>query len=151
TTLICTDKTGTLTANRMRVNEVVTAAEILGTTNGAAREASRVQRLAGLASEPPVGDRAGFSDPMDQAVWRASPAGWPAAALRFSFDSSRRLASGIGRLEGQAVLGVKGSPEAVLKRATGWQRGGQVEKLDGEVTQRILDEAFRLAADGGRV
>lgn len=80
---------------------VVTAAEILGTSTGAAREASRVQQMARLASKPPAGDRPGFGDPMDQAVWRASPAGRPEAELRFSFDSSRRHTASLGRFEGK--------------------------------------------------
>lgn len=130
TTFICTDKTGTLTENRMNVVSIWTPA---GTADieahgyqaeatvrlsaPAAREAARrAARAAELASEPPevvAGRQVG--DPMEVAIWVLAqrlgmdPA-QPVAVTRLPFDVHRRMA--IGVLDGGIVC--KGAPEAVL-------------------------------------
>jgi P-type Ca2+ transporter type 2C len=150
TTLICTDKTGTLTENRMSLTTTVAASEILA-GRGSAWEVDQVRRMARVASEPPAGDAARFVDPMDLAVWLAAPADGPEAEVRFSFDSGRRLASGLVHEADGAVLGVKGAPEAVLARATSWRRDGQLEPINDEARGRVLEPATRFAAQGSRV
>jgi P-type Ca2+ transporter type 2C len=151
TTLICTDKTGTLTENRMTVTDVVPAADLLPATPSGSDGTGRVKWLASLASEPPAGDGPRFVDPMDVAVWRAVDPGVPGAAVRFSFDSERRLASGVALVDGHAVLAVKGAPEAVLDRSIGWRGDGGVGPIEQAIRARVREAAAELAADGGRV
>lgn len=153
TTLVCTDKTGTLTQNRMTLTEVLTAAEVLNAPATIDGRAERVKQLARLASEPPAGDGSRFVDPMDVAVWSASGPDdtWPEAKVRFSFDGAKRLASGLAEADGHRVLGVKGAPEAILDRATAWRATGQPQPLDADVRFSLLTASSRLAADGGRV
>jgi len=158
TTFICTDKTGTLTQNRMAVVEVWTpdgtttvhgagyepVAEVTGPTAAvtAARELARAAVLCstGRIRQDENGWTA-FGDPMEAALdalaRRTGATGLDAAdapgTRRFPFDPRRRRMSVLV----DQVLYVKGAPDTVLDRcldATG-----------------ATDEAARLAARGLRV
>jgi calcium-translocating P-type ATPase len=131
TTFICTDKTGTLTENRMNVVAVWTpggAAGIEGRgyalearvrlSHPEARQAiERAVHVAVLASPPP--EMAGgqfLGDPMEVAIWvlaeRLGMAGDRAGSdvVFHPFDSGRRMSIG----QHGAGIACKGAPEAVL-------------------------------------
>jgi P-type Ca2+ transporter type 2C len=152
TTLICTDKTGTLTENRVTLTGVLTASEVLEPAEGQEGKQDRLGRVmhfAQLASEPT--EESWLADPTDVAVWRSASWDWPDPIARFSFDSSRRLASGLTQLDGHFLVGVKGAPEAVLVRSASWYSAQGVEFLDSEQKSRVLTSARQLAAGGARV
>jgi P-type Ca2+ transporter type 2C len=149
TTLICTDKTGTLTENRITLTAVTAASEVLESMQGEESELDRVMHLAQLASEPT--EESWLADPTDLAVWRSSTWDWPDPIARFSFDSSRRLASGLTQLNGRFLLGVKGAPEAVLVRSSQWRSAQGLEALDSEQKSQVLNSARELAGSGARV
>jgi Ca2+-transporting ATPase len=149
TTLICTDKTGTLTENRVSLTGISTSSEVLESMEAGEGRLARVMRLAQLASEPT--EESWLADPTDLAVWRAATWDWPDPIARFSFDSSRRLASGLTQLDGQYLLGVKGAPEAVLVRCSRWGSTKGPELFDSDQKSQALTAARELAAGGARV
>jgi P-type Ca2+ transporter type 2C len=152
TTLVCTDKTGTLTENRISLTATVAASAVVAGASGPADQVERVQQLARISSEPTAGEDSRLADPVDAAVWRATRAGWPDPIVRFGFDSARRLASGLVHLQGRPVLGVKGAPEAVLVRAHWWRASdGSAQTLGGDTRTRVLAAASELTAGGSRV
>jgi Ca2+-transporting ATPase len=152
TTLVCTDKTGTLTENRISLTSAVTAATVVEGRAGTQAQLDRLGQLARLASEPPTGGDSRLADPIDGAVWRATDAGWPEPPVRFGFDSARRMASGLVQLGDDLVLGAKGAPEAVLVRAQWWRtRGGAAQQLDSDLRSRVVAAASDLTAGGARV
>jgi Ca2+-transporting ATPase len=151
TTLICTDKTGTLTENRISLTQVVTASQALEGLDASEAELDRVRQLARLASEAQTGQDTRLADPIDMAVCRAARPGWPEPAVRFSFDSARRLASGLAEVEGQLVLGVKGAPEAVMVRTAYWRSADGIRPLDGQLKDEVIAAATELTAGGARV
>src|SRR5262249_4900623 len=53
TTLVCTDKTGTLTENRISLSSVVTASMVAQGRPGRPDQLARVRQLARVATEPP--------------------------------------------------------------------------------------------------
>jgi magnesium-transporting ATPase (P-type) len=131
TTFICTDKTGTLTQNRMNVVEVWTSAGLLKVTgegyepHAAIEGPGKEQALRlGLAARAASQGRAVIQegrwradgDPMEAAIdvltRRLTPEAPPEATplARFAFDPKRRRESVIVG----ATLFVKGAPEAVL-------------------------------------
>jgi Ca2+-transporting ATPase len=130
-TVVCTDKTGTLTENRMALAAAIPAG-MLGAPAMDLGIDPRTLRVAALATE------ATELDPIDRAI-RAAGGGADTSRLgtrSFPFDRSIRLASGYVGTGGGIEAGVKGAPEAVLGRATAWR--------DGEAV-RPLDEPARLA------
>jgi P-type Ca2+ transporter type 2C len=152
TTLVCTDKTGTLTENRIRLTSTVTASAVVEGRPGPADQAGRIHQLARVASEPVTGEDSRLADPIDAAVWRATEAAWPAPHVRFGFDSARRMASGLVQLGEDLVLGVKGAPEAVLVRAHWWRAAnGTAQHLGSDLHSRVVAAASELTAGGARV
>jgi Ca2+-transporting ATPase len=152
TTLVCTDKTGTLTENRISLTSAVTATAVVEGRPGPQAQLDRLGQLARLASEPPTGGDSRLADPIDAAVWRATEAGWPEAPVRFGFDSARRMASGLVQLGDDLLLGVKGAPEAVLVRAHWWRtRSGAAQGLDSDLRSQVVAAASELTAGGARV
>jgi magnesium-transporting ATPase (P-type) len=172
TTFICTDKTGTLTQNRMNVVGVWTADGTVtiegegyspvGTVDGPVPARDAAARMAWAARTASRGrirhrDDDGWvaeGDPMEAALDAlahrlAGPTG-PAAATvvrRFGFDPSRRRESVVV----DAQLLVKGAPESVLGRC---RNAGIVEQAAAEVDSmasrglRVLAVARRPLKDG---
>ncbi|MFF0341652.1 cation-translocating P-type ATPase [Kribbella sp. NPDC004875] len=128
TTVICTDKTGTLTQNRMHVTDVWTPSGPVplrpAETTGARRLAEALA-LCSNAAHDPAGTDSG--DPTEVALLRAAGELGadldPVARARrriteFPFDPALRLMSTLDSVGEDTVLHVKGAPEEVLARST---------------------------------
>lgn len=139
-TTICTDKTGTLTQNRMTVLEPLSASALIGEGTG---DVWRLQEAAALAS----GD-AKF-EPMDAAI--LSAAGAPLPADFYPFDQFLRLATGVSsRDDGGFAIGTKGTVEAVLANCATWRQDGRDVPLS-ETDRARLNEAAAEAGRRGRI
>lgn len=135
-TILCTDKTGTLTEGRLILERAQRAD---GTDDPAvhalARTNSRLQ--------------AGFANPLDLSILAAPPPDGvpaddgPAAPRKLAelpFDFERRLVSVlVAYPDGGAQLIAKGAPEAVLDRCTAIRTGA---------TEHPLDDAARAGVEG---
>jgi Ca2+-transporting ATPase len=149
-TLVCTDKTGTMTENRIVLDAAMTAEQVLDP--GAGREPEGlVTKIAKIASERPASQDPRLTDPIDLAVWQATDWDPPEPIVRFGFDSDRRLASALVEVGGELFLGAKGAPEAILIRSVGWRSSREVRPLDAGCRSRAAAAAARLAEHGARV
>ncbi len=170
TTVIVTDKTGTLTENRMAVARLVLPSGAYEPSEGAVPGDDAMQALtiavlcndAALSDGGEGGSAAAVGDPTEVALLRAgADAGLDQDGLldllpevrEEAFDPDRKMMATVHREEGKRFLyAVKGAPEAVLASATHVRAaGGGAEPLDEAGRRRWLEEAARLAADGQRV
>lgn len=133
-TMVCTDKTGTLTENRMTVAASLSASDIGGALHNASDPL--VLMHAAIASERDIAGGS-FIDPMDRAIY-ASIAPLPSATKIYPFDPAARLASGYIDEKGAVVAAVKGAPEAVLSRCTSWRVNGAIQPLSTNMRDQLL-------------
>ena len=176
TTVILTDKTGTLTENRMTVRRVwLPSGEFSVGKNGfeASHEASQVYpiqsreldrflEIAVLCNNATLGrvSDEDTGDPMELALLRAGRlAGLERDELlnkspeivEHAFDTTTKMMATVHLYDGAYFFAIKGAPEAVLAKA---------ECIAGEDSDAVMDEATRaewlarvdkLGADGLRV
>ncbi len=148
-TVIATDKTGTLTENRMEVSRFYPEQ-----AKGALLEAGV------LCNDASLDDGAGMGDPLEVALLRSAAAsGLDVHTVReahavqeeCSFDEARKRMAVVVSEDGSARVVVKGAPETVLPICTGrWSAGG-VQSLTESEGRMILTAAASLAASGQRV
>jgi calcium-translocating P-type ATPase len=170
TTVVCTDKTGTLTENRMRVTAAWTAAAsvIEATEQGFPATAVADPALRALAHSAVLcnnaeldhdsGNRTG--DPTEVALLLAAGAlGETMTGSRresgrrkqFHFDPALMTMSTVDEDEGRLWVNVKGAPEAVLARSERLADGEREVSLDPERRLQILDAVEAFAHQGLRV
>ena len=146
--VICTDKTGTLTQNRMEVQSchgqqkplatalaLCTDAELEpdGTAQGEATECALVEYAARLG------------------LRKAALAAAQPRVAELPFDSERKCMSTFHKLGGGIVQYTKGAPDVLLQKCTHWMQDGQPRPLTQADRSRILAENRRMAAQALRV
>ncbi|MBI5772485.1 MAG: cation-transporting P-type ATPase [Verrucomicrobia bacterium] len=165
TTVICTDKTGTLTRNEMAVRRLYLGGRMEDVTDPGQLRAladghPRFFETAWFCHNVKQGRRAGFNawlgDPMEIALVQMAVEALPASPQyprldEIPFDSQRRRLSTLQQTPEGAVLFLKGAPEVVLPRCHEAQvNGAPVPFTAGLQTQfRAAHEA--MAAEGLRV
>ena len=165
TSVICTDKTGTLTQNKMHVTRVWTpqGETDLETPGGMAAQpaaagtyllaqavfACNSAELAANGTSAPTGD------PTEVALLElAAACGLDVSASRreaarrrvFRFDPRLKLMTTVDEQDGGLVINTKGAPEEVLARASRIRRGTQeppVSAADRATVGRVMDEYAR--------
>jgi calcium-translocating P-type ATPase len=158
TTVICTDKTGTLTEGRMATRAVWTAAGVHAADDlaRAGEDVRDLVRTAVLASQA----NAEHGDPMERAlVITASGLGLDPAKLRaaaalvaaYPFDSFRKRMTLVRAPDGTAMACVKGAPRETLALCATIRVGDDVVPLTDGLRDAFLREHDRLAGEGLRL
>ena len=151
--VICSDKTGTLTQNRM------TAAEVWPPVPETARRVLLLGTLCSDAKKGAAGDFAG--DPTETAIARrALSEGLDKEELdrryprrgEAPFDARRkRMATCHGQPDGSVLIAVKGAPEAVLDRCRRTLGPLGARPLDQTERRRLQERCRTMAGRGLRV
>ena len=137
-TVILTDKTGTLTQNRMSVREVfIGGRHRLAAERWPHGDDARLRDVARNCHSLKFPDGVPSGDPMEIALWQFAGAGHGLVERigEFAFEADRKRMSVITRAGGTAALWCKGAPETVLPLCAGW--------LDEAATSRALDAEVR--------
>jgi Ca2+-transporting ATPase len=165
--VVGTDKTGTLTENRMRVAAVFTGGQTRPPGEARGETARRLLEIGVLANDAQVSRGAGrvelAGDPTETALLAAAEdAGLGVAEARaagpvlqeYPFDDARQRMSVVYQRDGARWLALKGAPESVLAVCSEVRTGGadgSAVAFSGEPQEQVRAAAERMAADGLRV
>jgi len=159
-TVICSDKTGTLTENRMSVQQLYPArrAAVTADLDTAAVE-THLLRNARCCHDLKRGQRDGqavwLGDPMEIALAEFGRRDSDASAALVSggipFDSERRRMSVVVEVEGRRWLYCKGAPEVVLGLCDRVEHDAAAVPLDESARRRATRAQSEMADRGLRV
>ncbi len=159
--VICTDKTGTLTRNEIRVQRVLTAGADLSIEEIPATDplVRRFAEVASLCNDSRRTEDGYLGDPTEVALLAGvadmglDPEQIRAAAPRtdeFAFDSRRKRMTTIHSGDGGFFLAVKGAPEEIAERCTTEETPEGIRPFDPARRAEVLGAAEELARQGLR-
>jgi P-type Mg2+ transporter len=139
--VLCTDKTGTITAGVMTLEQAV---DPLG------HSSQRVRLLGYLNSR----FETGIKSPLDDAILKSPPPadtdGWQKTAeIPFDFER-RRLTIAVCR-NGKAMLISKGAPESIISISKSFEAHGALQPMDDTTRERCEKVFHDLSTQGFRV
>ncbi|MCC2589450.1 cation-translocating P-type ATPase [Chryseobacterium sp. MFBS3-17] len=161
--IVCSDKTGTLTQNKMTVNEIFTFTDGVKSLDQAiSDEGILLAEAMVLASDATLEDGESTGDPTEIALLQlADDLGIDRNELHaaqprkdeLAFDSDRKMMSTLHEKEGKHLIYVKGALGSIMKHASGIILNGQKQPVtDDHISQlrkaaeSMSDKALRTLA-----
>ncbi len=160
-TVICSDKTGTLTQNKMSVTQIRTATGEAPLNSPHAKNILRFAALCNNSRATRQGKTVTFSgDPTESAILAAAhSSGENIFTLEKEyprlnetpFSSERKLMATVNSMGGGSVLIVKGAPDVILPRCTRAVINGSTVALGAVYRKRIAAQNEHMAKEALRV
>ena len=176
TTVICTDKTGTLTRNEMTVTKLFVNDAIIDITGTGYETSGRFMssgeevdpssselllRIGALNNDAALSEKGAIiGDPTEAClIVSAAKAGLERSILKdtfpriheIPFDSGRKRKSTVHRTKGGLVMYTKGAPDVVLRLCSRIDAGGKVSSLTDERRSMIIEINRQFASQALRV
>ncbi|MDR2623810.1 MAG: cation-translocating P-type ATPase [Methanobrevibacter sp.] len=147
-TVVCTDKTGTLTLNKMKVEDIKI-------TNS-----NKSYEIATLCNNANIKDGRGIGDPTDVAVLNYGlDKGYEKSKLEKIYprikehplDSVRKRMTTIHKKKEELYIVSKGAPEIILDKSKYLDNNGTIEVLNDENRNKILEKIKKMTNAAFRV
>jgi Ca2+-transporting ATPase len=175
TTVICTDKTGTLTKNEMTVKKIYANGKIIDVSGSGyekkgeflhdtkkinPKEINLLLNIGALNNDAAFDKTTVIGDPTEAAlVVSAAKSGINKELLQkkyprkdeILFTSERKIMTTMHRINGENLAYVKGAPEIILKLSNSIYENGKVKKLTEKRKKEILEINKKFANNALRV
>lgn len=160
--VICSDKTGTLTQNRMVVQEMYVDGEFFDQKGLNLKKKAHYMLLksAILANDADIDGETEIGDPTETALLQMAadfgvvPSQYKSQHPRItelSFDSDRKLMSTVHKMDGENIVCTKGAVDVILPRVNSVLTSNGTAKITEEQTQNIIKANRDLSKKGLRV
>ncbi|OGW53242.1 MAG: ATPase [Nitrospirae bacterium RBG_13_43_8] len=151
-TVICTDKTGTLTQNRMDVKRIDSLGEL---TKMDKQRPPLMLTVALLCNNTKVVEGNLKGEPTELALYKkAFETVGPISSRRmkeFPFDSDRKRMSTVNSLNGETYVMTKGAPESVFSICSHCLMDGEIIQFDEPLREKAVSLYHSITDEGLRV
>lgn len=159
---ICTDKTGTLTQNRMAVQQLFVGGQLVNLLDGfrSDGEIHKLLQAAVLCNEATIAadpEPKILGDPVDTALLKAAQeAGMDVDQVRtdhplvnlIPFSSERKMMTTMHQMDGGTVAITKGAPGIVLNHCSECEENGQHYPIEDSRCQTVRQTIQKLQGEG---
>ncbi len=160
TTVIFTDKTGTLTLNKLHVEKLLPADQAYDAEEASHEQTILLRKIMTLCNNAELNEEESSGDPLEIASLEYVQQENEEQYLEWlsmervgelPFDSDRMMMAAAHRDGSDYFIAVKGAPEKVVDACESWITGDEEEGLNKKKKNELIEINDRMAGDGLRV